>query len=65
MQTCLMSISTNGGVEDVKKVLDSKPHDVNQQGIGGQTALHLASNRGNIEVIHLLLEYGADPDIKK
>lgn len=30
----------------------------------GYTALHLAADRGNINVVELLLKHGADPTIK-
>ena len=61
--TCLMYLSLNGGVEDVKKVLDSNA-DVNLKNCKGRTALHFASQRGNDDVVQLLLDNGADPDIK-
>lgn len=30
----------------------------------GQTALHLAAERGQVEVVHLLMQYGANPAIR-
>ena len=40
--------------------------NVNATNNYGQTALHLALTQGmdNINIINVLLEYGADPDIK-
>ena len=31
---------------------------------GGMTSLHYAARRGDMEIVELLLEYGADPSIK-
>ena len=39
------------------------PELLNQQ-YGGKTALHTASERGQADVVRLLLQYGADPAIR-
>lgn len=38
--------------------------DVNIKNAQGATPLHDAVNRGDIEIIQILLEYGADPTVK-
>jgi outer membrane protein assembly factor BamB len=52
-----------GDAELVKQSLDAKV-DVNGQTEYGVTALSLACNHGHIEVVQLLLDRGADPNIK-
>jgi ankyrin repeat protein len=37
--------------------------DVNGRGDGGFTALHSAAQNGHVELVRLLLERGADPDL--
>jgi ankyrin repeat protein len=50
---------------DLEKILE-KQHEINAQDLFGRTALHYTcfSRRGSLEAIHLLLEYGADLDIR-
>jgi len=38
--------------------------DVNRQGAGGFTALHSAAQSGDVELVKLLLERGADPGVR-
>jgi uncharacterized protein len=38
--------------------------DVNRQGAGGFTALHSAAQSGDVELVKLLLERGADPGMR-
>jgi len=38
--------------------------DVNRQGAGGFTALHTAAQSGDVELVKLLLEHGADPGLR-
>jgi len=41
-----------------------KNSDINAHDANGQTALHIATNNGNINIIRGLLNVGADPNIK-
>ena len=41
-----------------------EPFDVNVQGEDGKTALHLASYRGQADCVQLLLDWGADLEVK-
>lgn len=51
-----------GNIETVRVLLDAS--DVNQPNNQGLTPLHWASLRGDEELCTMLLEYGADPDIR-
>lgn len=39
-------------------------HDVNLRGVNGYTALHAAAENGHLEVIRVLLEFGAIADLR-
>lgn len=45
-------------------MLDSNMYDVNCVDDKQRTCLHIASSRGNIEIVRMLLEYGANPNIR-
>lgn len=45
-------------------LLIKKGSNVNALDDNGETALHFAANRGNLEMVQLLLKNGADPKIK-
>ena len=47
---------------DIVQYLIESGSDVNAK--GNETALHQASEMGNLEVVKILLKNGADPDIK-
>ncbi|GAB1601555.1 ankyrin repeat domain-containing protein 46-like [Argonauta hians] len=53
-----------GDVVRVKELLELNTYDPNEQAKSGKTALHLASIRGYSEIMELLLNHGADPNIK-
>lgn len=56
---------TNGSLNDVRVFLSDEEHNVNTiDAQHGLTALHMASKRNRIEVINLLLDFGADVDTK-
>jgi ankyrin repeat protein len=46
----------------VAQLLFDRGADVNTRGKDGWTPLHLASNYGNVEIVRLLLDHGADLD---
>ncbi len=48
----------------VKLLLEDDRVDVNRRGENGITALHLAATQGYVEIARLLVEHGADPQIK-
>ena len=52
------------GSYDLCKLLIEKKADINMKDNDGWTALDYASQYGTKEVVKLLLENGADPDIK-
>jgi hypothetical protein len=59
----LREAAAGGHLERVQEEL-SRMSDVNDGGSTGWTALHKACDRGRGEVIHVLLEAGANPDLK-
>ena len=48
----------------VDELLDSNMYDVNCTDDKQRTCLHIASAKGNVEIIRLLLEHGANPNIR-
>ncbi|KAJ8688200.1 hypothetical protein QAD02_023995 [Eretmocerus hayati] len=50
--------------ETLKSLLSSKQFDINETDFCGQTPLHVAAFRDHPEHLTLLLEHGADPNIK-
>lgn len=48
----------------VSELLDSNLFDVNCFDEKQRTCLHIASSRGNLNIARLLLNYGANPNIK-
>lgn len=48
----------------VTELLDSSMYDVNCYDDKQRTCLHIACSRGYIEIVRLLLEYGANPNIR-
>jgi len=63
-QTALMAVSRTGNLEAAELLLD-KGADVNAvESWGGQTALHWAAARQHPEMVALLLEHGANIDVR-
>lgn len=48
----------------LKKINEKKPNEINKTDEDGNTALHYAASRGIPEVVELLLDLGADPNIQ-
>jgi ankyrin repeat protein len=48
----------------VVELLDSNMFDVNCLDDKQRTCLHIASSRGNLEIVRVLLDYGASPNIR-
>ena len=57
-----MTISALNGHHDVVCHLIACNADVNKKNLHNQTALHIASERGNLEMVKLLLNAGAEID---
>ncbi|KAL0575821.1 hypothetical protein V5O48_006148 [Marasmius crinis-equi] len=63
--TTIHDFAVSGDTERIEGLLKGKPDlNVNELDENGYTPLHLASDRGNVSVVKLLLEKGADPTIK-
>ncbi|KZT05862.1 ankyrin [Laetiporus sulphureus 93-53] len=64
-KTTLSRLAISGNVRDIASFLDENPDiDVNAADENGYTSLHLACDRGHVEIVRLLLSRGADPSIK-
>ena len=62
--TKLMELCSNGNINEVKSEISSNELNLNVQDKGGYTALMYAVASGNIEVVELLLNNGADKNLK-
>ena len=51
-------------VDDIMRLLLSFKTDIHQRGINDYTPLHMAVAERNLAAIRLLLEHGADPDLR-
>ncbi|KNC81418.1 hypothetical protein SARC_06259 [Sphaeroforma arctica JP610] len=63
MMHTLYKVTTKGDIQEVAKLLD-EGRDVNEIFDGGETALHGAAGFGNTQASELLLDRGADPNIR-
>ena len=50
-------------INGVKFFINTNSQSINQKNIGGATALHIASRIGNLEIVKLLVENGADVNV--
>lgn len=53
-----------GDVEEAGRILGEFPGYVNVRDSNGQTPLHIATDRNQVEMVRLLLEKGADPNAR-
>jgi len=59
------ALNSTNDISGIALLLKEQPDiDLNARDEFGYTALHLASDRGNLAVVKLLLEKGADPTLK-
>lgn len=63
--TLLFAAVTEKSYEEAKSILESDCDiDVNAQTPSGQTLIHIAAGNADLKCVQLLLEHGADPNIK-
>ena len=55
----------NNDIAWLRRLLADDSVDVDEEDIGGWTALHQAVDHENVEAIRLLLEHGGDPTLEK
>uniref|UniRef100_A0A1I8AHR5 LEM domain-containing protein n=2 Tax=Steinernema glaseri TaxID=37863 RepID=A0A1I8AHR5_9BILA len=60
----LAGSDSQDAVESARYLLETKQYDVNCREEEGITALHVAANWSNLAMCHVLLAYGADPDLE-
>lgn len=61
--TLIHILTSKGKVELVQKMLTLGTTSVNAANIAGETALHLAADCGDLEMLKVLLEHGADVEV--
>lgn len=60
----LLNVTKRGDVDKLREILN-KGNDLNIIGNAGWTPLHAAAKGGYLEVVEVLLDYGADPNAKE
>ena len=63
-QECLRDAARYGSIDDVKKYLNDGTVDVNGKDSYGWTALHKACHEGHRDIAELLLDHGADIEVR-
>ncbi|MDR0288975.1 MAG: ankyrin repeat domain-containing protein [Rickettsiales bacterium] len=63
-QALILAVIKGGKIEIIKLLLEHGANPNVQGGCGGDTALHVACQRGYNEIVELLLKHGAAPNIK-
>lgn len=58
-QPVLLLAVEKGNVDEARQLLDAGA-DVNMRGVNGDTALHVAAARGDMNMLMMLAEHGAD-----
>ena len=54
----------DGNIHEVIAMLDAGEVNINSQNHNGSTPLHLAVEKGNLDMIKTLLKYGSNPNIQ-
>jgi hypothetical protein len=62
--TELMTASANGDLNRARELLNFQPSEINRKSLIGSTALMYAARNNHVEVVDLLLQFGADVSIK-
>jgi ankyrin repeat protein len=62
-KTPLQTAATYGKFECVRILVETRPNDINMKNKKGITALAYAASNDHLEIVRVLLEKGADPDI--
>lgn len=60
----IFHLVSNNEYVKLKDLLETNIHDVNSCDDKQRTCLHIASARGNLDIVRLLLDYGANPNIR-
>jgi len=60
----IFSAAAEGDLERIKQLISDKQELVNATNESGKTALHIASEKGHLEIVEYLLEGGADIEAK-
>lgn len=62
--TELHHLAVEGNVEKLKEALDKHVHLINARDVNGWTALHEAIRTGKTDMVELLLNQGAEVDLR-
>lgn len=64
MSTDILQLSQTGNVQGVIQCLQQNKETISTRDSWGGTALHWACDKGHLDIVHLLLQSGADKDAK-